>query len=96
METGTTNQEKEPTMALVDRICKNKQCGLKFKAKSADVKRGWGLYCSKSCKAVHQENRTGQYARYKWWNSLNEYEQKQVIHDQIEAEIGYSELSQYG
>ena len=24
-------------------------------AKPSDVKRGWALYCSKSCKAIHQE-----------------------------------------
>ena len=34
---------------LVDRICK--RCGGPFKTKASNVKRGWGLYCSKSCKA---------------------------------------------
>jgi len=33
--------------------------------READRKRGWGLYYSKSCKAKHQERKTGQYADYK-------------------------------
>src|ERR1051326_6540317 len=44
--------------------CANKQCRKKFMARAADRARGWGKYCSKSCKAIHQENRTGQYAHY--------------------------------
>lgn len=30
--------------------------------RKADVKRGWGRFCSKACKAKEQEARTGQYA----------------------------------
>jgi hypothetical protein len=30
-------------------------------ARAADVARGWARFCSKSCKAVVQEKRTGQY-----------------------------------
>lgn len=47
---------------MVDRTCQN--CKTSFQAREADVKRGWGKFCSKSCKAVKQEARTGQYARY--------------------------------
>jgi len=36
-------------------------CGETFTARVADRKRGWGKYCSKSCKAKTQEQRTGQY-----------------------------------
>lgn len=43
----------------VERVCRN--CKKKFFARSADVKRGWAIYCSKRCKAVAQERRTGQY-----------------------------------
>ena len=32
----------------VNKVCK---CGKNFEARLADVKRGWGKYCSKSCKA---------------------------------------------
>ena len=38
--------------AKIARKCKS--CGAEFEARAADVKRGWGLYCSKSCKAIKQ------------------------------------------
>ena len=38
---------------------KCKGCGLPFKARVADRKRGWGKFCSKSCKAIKQTQRTG-------------------------------------
>ena len=43
---------------------------MKFKARQADINRGWGKYYSKSCKAKHQEARTGQYRAYlsKTWS----------------------------
>lgn len=47
------------------RICKNTFCKKEFEARTADVNRGWGNFCCKSCKAVEQEKRTGQYADYK-------------------------------
>ena len=40
-------------------------CGLPFLARTADRARGWARFCSKSCKAVRQEQRTGQHAAYK-------------------------------
>lgn len=40
-------------------------CRGEFEARVADRKRGWARYCSKQCKAVKQEARTGQ------WASLN-------------------------
>jgi len=40
-------------------------CGRKRFVRAADVKRGWGLFYSKSCKAKWQERRTGQYRAYK-------------------------------
>jgi hypothetical protein len=38
-----------------------KCCGTPFRARIADIKRGWGKYCSKSCKAIKQTQRTGYY-----------------------------------
>jgi hypothetical protein len=38
------------------------RCRVEFTARVADRKRGWGRYCSKSCKAVKQEQKTGQYS----------------------------------
>ncbi|MFS2027676.1 hypothetical protein [Massilia sp. CT11-137] len=48
-----------PQPRMVEQKCK--WCKEPFQARAADVKRGWGLYCSKSCKAMRQEKRTGQY-----------------------------------
>lgn len=39
-------------------------CGKKKRVRTADVKRGWGKYYSKSCKAKAQERRTKQFAAY--------------------------------
>lgn len=41
-----------------------KCCRKKFEARTADVKRGWGKFCSKRCKAIEQEQRTGQHRNY--------------------------------
>lgn len=45
-------------MVIVNCKC----CGAPFWAREADRKRGWGRFCSKSCKAKRQEARTGQFA----------------------------------
>lgn len=39
-----------------------KCCGSDFLARTADRARGWARFCSKRCKAVKQERRTGQHA----------------------------------
>ncbi len=46
-------------MGLIERKCQC--CGKPMMVREADVKRGWGKFCSKSCKASKQEQRTGQY-----------------------------------
>lgn len=46
--------------ATCEQTCKT--CRKPFIARVADVKRGWAKFCSKSCKAIKQEARTGQYA----------------------------------
>lgn len=48
---------------MIEISCAN--CGAKKMVRTADVKRGWGKFCSKSCKASHQERRTGQYYNYR-------------------------------
>jgi hypothetical protein len=40
-------------------ICKC-GCGKKKAVRTADVKRGWGLFFSKSCKAIYQGRKYGQ------------------------------------
>ncbi len=47
---------------MTQRTCK--KCQGQFMARTADVKRGWALFCSKSCKAKKQEKTTGQYRNY--------------------------------
>ena len=44
-------------MSKVERKCE--WCEKPFTARTADVKRGWARFCSKSCKASHQEARRG-------------------------------------
>lgn len=39
-------------------------CGGPFTARTADRRRGWARFCSKSCKAKRQEARTGQHRAY--------------------------------
>lgn len=36
-----------------------KTCGDPFKGREADRKRGWAKFCSKSCKAIRQTQKTG-------------------------------------
>lgn len=47
--------------SMTDRKCQNERCGKTFRARTADVKRGWARFCSKSCKAAEQESRTHQH-----------------------------------
>lgn len=55
---------------MIDVTCHNRKCkegdGKRkvFQARAVDVKRGWGKFCCKSCKAIEQEGRTHQYANY--------------------------------
>ena len=67
---------------MVEITCKC-GCNRKKSVREADVKRGWGKFFSKSCKAKHQEKRTGQYANYKQrseWNSLEDDDQSWDAH----------------
>lgn len=50
-------------MAMKERKCL--ECQKIFMARTADIKRGWAKFCSKSCKAKEQESRTGQYYAHK-------------------------------
>jgi len=61
---------------MVSRKCA--WCRDPFQAREADVKRGWGLFCSKSCKAKKQEKRTGQNAAYiEGFAARNDYDDDQ-------------------
>ncbi len=52
-------------MAVMQEIKCRCGCGRKRMVRAADVKRGWGLYFDKRCKAREQESRTGQYRKFK-------------------------------
>lgn len=41
-------------MNMVEKTCR---CGKKYKAREADLKRGWGKSCSKSCAAMKRTAR---------------------------------------
>lgn len=58
-------------------------CNKKIMARVADIKRGWGKFCSKSCKAKKQEARTGQYKRYLQGSSetLEEYHYEDYLNE---------------
>ena len=38
----------------VKRTCDNRGCGVVYEARQADLRRGWGRCCSKSCAASHK------------------------------------------
>jgi len=46
---------------MVKVIC---ACGKEFNARQADINRGWGKSCSKSCAAKRTNKKTGNYQRY--------------------------------
>lgn len=48
-------------MKMVERKC---ACGAVFLARAADVKRGWGKSCSKSCAATRTNKKTGNFQRF--------------------------------
>jgi hypothetical protein len=58
------NHVKEVAMETMQEITCACGCGRKRMVRTADIKRGWGKYYSKRCKAKAQERRTGQYRSY--------------------------------
>lgn len=48
-------------------------CGRKKLVRKADRDRGWGLFYSKSCKAMEQEKRTGQYSALRRQQENNDW-----------------------
>ncbi|MDR6421334.1 hypothetical protein J2801_003622 [Paraburkholderia phenoliruptrix] len=67
-----------PPPKMVERKCKC--CCKSFQARAADVKRGWGLFCSKSCKAIKQEQKTHQHRDYTrgYWDRQEAFEKGHV------------------
>lgn len=54
------NKKRDPALnaRMVDRVCAC-GCGAEFRAREADVKRGWGKFSSKSCAAKYKDVRSG-------------------------------------
>jgi endogenous inhibitor of DNA gyrase (YacG/DUF329 family) len=50
---------------------KCKKCKTEFEARTADVKRGWGKFCSKSCKAKKQGRLLASKETQKMWRDYN-------------------------
>ena len=75
-------------MASMEEIICGCGCGRKKMVRTADVKRGWGIFFSKSCKARHQEGRTGQNAAYR--KTMEEIElEKDHDYAMAECEMGW-------
>lgn len=55
-----------PSMTTV----KCAKCKKPFQARTADVNRGWGKFCSKSCRAQRQTTRRDD----KFWRDMDEHE----------------------
>ncbi len=51
-----------------------KWCGDQFTARTADRKRGWARFCSKTCKAKEQEKRTHQNANHNEWQKSRDHD----------------------
>jgi hypothetical protein len=45
-------EKSNPRGVIVEMIC---HCGFGYQARSADIKRGWGLSCGKRCAAIRRE-----------------------------------------
>lgn len=61
---------------MCDRKCE--RCGEQFKAKTADVKRGWARFCSKSCKAKTQTPKA---------SAAKQSEMPQWLRDDLQFEV---------
>lgn len=79
-------------ITYVTRICET--CKGEFKARPADVNRGWARFCSKRCKAIQQEQRTRQNASYH--ASKQQLEEERMHHEAcIANEAGWDGHKNY-
>jgi hypothetical protein len=65
--------------------CEYDRCAKLFTARTADRKRGWARFCSKSCKAFVQEKKTGQNAAYQARKSAAEQSDYDIGMEAVEA-----------
>ena len=57
------------------------KCKKEFQARTADVKRGWGKFCSKSCKAKKQGRLPASKETRKMWREYNRELRREAIND---------------
>jgi hypothetical protein len=69
-------------MNKVSRTCEC--CKKPFLARAADVARGWARFCSKRCKAIKQEQRTGFHADF-----VERQARRDLDHDNASADQGW-------
>ena len=69
-----------PAMTTVK--CANCKC--EFQARTADVKRGWGKFCSKSCKAKKQGRLPASKETRAMWREYNRETLKDRFWDQMD------------
>jgi len=88
--------------SMAEVICGNKKCRKPFQARTADVARGWGKFCSKSCKAHKQGRLPMSKETRAMWREYNRgfpdtYAQDQRSeHEIILDEMGESPEEKYG
>lgn len=58
-EHNSEPREKHVSLSgsMVRRVCSAKGCGKVYEAKKSDIRRGWGLCCSKSCAAAFRSQK---------------------------------------
>lgn len=70
-------------------IYKCQTCGDPFKARTADRKRGWARFCSKSCKAIKQTQKTGRGKGGKRYLLNGGYVIGLTEYDKYDQEVGF-------
>lgn len=73
-------------------IVKCARCGDPFRARVADRARGWGKFCSKSCKAIKQTRRTG-YSGPRSSDALTYDDYLDTVHPGSDEALGQGEYT---
>ena len=69
---------------MVEVVCGNSKCKKLFHARQADVNRGWGKFCSKSCKAKKQGRLLASKETTRLWRDYNRETSSRTIWDEID------------
>ena len=78
--------------------CANRECGAMFLARTADVKRGWGKFCSKSCKAKKQGRLLASKETQKMWREdrRNQFWDQMRENEKIMDDLGETADDKWG